>query len=473
MPDSMYDHLFRSPRDSRIFSEDAHLAAMLHFEAALARVEAQLGIIPFAAAERIASCCGIEIIDEAALAEESTASGNLAIPLVKQLTSAVRARSVQAAGYVHWGATSQDIIDTAMMMQLHEHLSLIGETVDSICEVLASLIETHRHTMMTGRTWLQHAVPTSFGLIAAGWLDGFLRHRERLVEMQPRVLVLQFGGAAGTLASLDQDGLQVAAALAQELNLTLPAVPWHTQRDRTAEVAVFHGLLAGSAGKIARDLSLGMQTEIGEFAEPSGEGRGGSSTMPHKRNPVSCAAILSASIRIPGLVSTMLSAMVQEQQRGLGGWHAEWETLPEICTLSFGALEKLAALLAGLEVNPEAMLRNIAATNGLIAAEAVSLMLARYIGRDKAHKLVEGASRRAVAAGISLQDALDQTPEITVHLNGHDLDVAMELGNYLGSSERMIDNVLADFHRVFPSGIMKDDRQDTGSGLDTSSFDVL
>ena len=269
---SAYDHIFRCARSKDIFSEDAHLSAMLRVEAALARSEGRLGIIPSKAAEGIASCCMLERIDRAALAEASASAGNLAIPLVKQLTAMVRAQNADAAGYVHWGATSQDIVDTAMVLQLREHLDLVSSLIDRLCEDLANLTVAHRDTLMVGRTWLQHAVPITFGLKTAGWLDVCLRHRERLLELKPRVLVAQFGGAAGTLASLGTDGVRVAEALAEELALGLPAISWHAHRDRFAEVATFHGLLGGTIGKIARDISLCGQTEISEISEPTAEG---------------------------------------------------------------------------------------------------------------------------------------------------------------------------------------------------------
>lgn len=451
MSDSTYDHFFRSSRDSEVFSEDAHLNAMLRVEAALAVVEAKLGIIPTEAAEAIATCCALEKIDKAALARAGAAAGNLAIPLVKQLTVAVRKVSTEAARYVHWGATSQDILDTALVLQLRSHIDFITEAIENICKALVELIDKHRNTVMAGRTWLQHAVPTTFGLVAAGWLDVLLRHRERLAEMRPRVLVLQFGGAAGTLASLGNDGLRVAEALAREMDLSLPAVPWHSHRDRVAEIAAFHGLLVGSIGKIARDLSLGMQAEVGEFAESSNEGQGVSSTMPQKRNPVTCAVILSTAIRVPGLVSTMLSAMVQEQQRGLGGWQSEWETLPEICMLTLGALEKLESMLVNLEVFPDVMQRNLSLTNGLISAEAVSMEIAKHLGRDEAHQLVQAASREVIAGRGSLRAVLEQTEAVTTHLNSSDLSALTDPTNYLGSSMKMIDSVLVNFRRAFPS----------------------
>ena len=274
------------------------------------------------------------------------------------LTEAVSAEDKDAARFVHWGATSQDVIDTGLVLQLRDVFTLVKRDLGRLSETLVELAKQHRATPVVGRTWMQQALPTTFGLIAAGWLDSILRQRIRLSEIRTRILSLQFGGAVGTLA-----------ALGQELQLELPEIPWHTQRDRIAEVAAFFGLLAGSLGKIARDISLHAQTEIGELSEPDGEGRGGSSTMPHKRNPVTCAVVLAAATRVPGLVSAMFSAMPQEQQRSVGVWHAEWETLPEIVRLSAGALRHLAEMMPHLEVHTERMRQNLDSLGGLVDSQ--------------------------------------------------------------------------------------------------------
>jgi 3-carboxy-cis,cis-muconate cycloisomerase len=442
---SAYDRLFRSPSACRIFSEDAHIEAMLSVEAALVRAEARLGIIPVDAARVIESCCVVGLYDKDSLAIKTPGAGNMAIPLVKQLTLAVRERNPQAAKYVHWGATSQDVIDTAFVLQLRQHFDHVSVLIDRISNDLASLAEKHRRTLVAGRTWLQHAVPITFGLKAAGWLDSFLRYRVRLSELRPRILVLQFGGAAGTLAALGANGTGVASALAEELDLSLPSVPWHANRDRIAEIAVFHGVLMGTIGKIARDLSLEMQPEIGELAEPIIEERGGSSTMPQKRNPVTLAALISSALRVPGLVSTVLSSMVQEHERGLGGWQAEWETVPAICALTLAALERFGEFLPQLEVMPDAMSKNLGVTNGQIVAEAVSMALAAHEGRDKAHVLVAKASRHASQQNIPLLQSLFQSKEITAHLGAAELETLLDPSNYLGSSSEFIDAVLSDW----------------------------
>src|SRR4029077_3069882 len=271
-----------------------------------------------------------ELFDMESLARATALSGNVAIPMVKALTEFVAHSDVQAAAFVHWGATSQDAIDTGLVLQLREALDLIDRDLAHLSASLTRLAAAHKSTLVAGRTWLQQGPPVTFGLKVAGWLDGVDRHLERLNHARTQVSVLQFGGAVGTLAALADRGLDVAAALARDFTLELPELPWHSHRDRLAEVAPSLGLLVGSLGKIARDISLMSQTEIDEVVEPSGPGRGGSSTMPHKRNPVGSAVILAAALRVPALVSTVLTAMVQEHERGMGGWHAEWETLPEI-----------------------------------------------------------------------------------------------------------------------------------------------
>jgi 3-carboxy-cis,cis-muconate cycloisomerase len=291
---------------------------------------------------------------------------------------------------------------------------------------------------------MQHALPTTFGFIVAGWLDAMLRHRQRLAEIRSRALSLQFGGAVGTLAALAGRGPEVAKALAEELQLSLPLAPWHSHRDRMAEVATTLGLLTGTLGKIARDISLHSQTEVAEVCEPADEGRGSSSTMPHKRNPVTCAVVLAAANRVPGLVSTMLVAMVQEEERGLGGWQAEWETLPEIVRLSGGALHHLAQMLPALEVDPERMRQNLDATHGLIFAEAVSTALGDRMGKMPAHMLVEAACTKAREQKRHLLGVLREEPGLRGHLAPADLASLFDVRNYLGSASEFVRRVLAE-----------------------------
>jgi len=435
--------LFAPDEVRAAFSDRACLQGMLDFEAALARAEARVGVIPRKAATVIAACCKAERIDAEALARAAPNGGNLAIPLVKQLTALVGKQNAEAARFVHWGATSQDVIDTGMVLQLRAVLPLIEADLKRLSDALAALAKKHRNTPQVGRTWLQQALPVTFGLKAAGWLDGIERHRARLREIKPRLLVLQFGGAAGTLAALGPKGLKVAEALAKELKLGLPEMPWHGQRDRFAEAATVFGLIVGSLGKMARDVSLLMQTEIGEALEPAGEGRGGSSTMPHKRNPVACAAVLAAASRAPGLVATMLGAMAPEHERGLGGWQAEWVALPELATLAGGAARTMAETMAGLESDTGRMAENLGRTRGLILAEAVQMALGSKIGRSVAHGLIEKASRRSVAEGRKLGEILAADKEVTRHLKPAEIERLLDPKHYLGQAAAMVDRVLA------------------------------
>jgi 3-carboxy-cis,cis-muconate cycloisomerase len=450
-PAISHDDSGAAPAEQRahaLFSRPARLQRMLDFEVALARAEARCGVIPSPAAEVIASCCRAELLDDESLDREACLAGNFAIPLVRQLTQLVAGRDREAAGYVHWGATSQDAIDTGTVLEMRNALNAMEADLRQICGVLAELTARHRATILPGRTWLQHAVPVTFGLKTAGWLDACLRHIERLAGLRDRVLRLQFGGAAGTLASLGEQGDAVAAALAEELSLALPLVPWHTHRDRMAEAGAWCGLVTGTLGKVARDLSLSMQTEVGELLEAGEEGRGGSSTMPQKRNPVAAADVLAAAIRMPGLVSTLLAAMVQEHERALGGWQAEWETLPEIFTLSAHALTRMTEALSEVEVHPEAMAANLDATGGMLLAEAASMTLARSLGRAEAHLLVEAASRQAIAKKKSLREILEESPATACAFSAAQLDSIFDPSRYLGTTQAMIDRVLAHYREL-------------------------
>ena len=428
----------------QIFSDAERVQAILHFEAALARAEATAGIIPVANARAIAAKCRVEHFDLNLIAQEAAHAGNLAIPIAKKLAEAVAKDDKDAARFVHWGATSQDAIDTGVVLQLRQAFELFERDLERLSSTLIGLVEKYRHTPMVARTWLQHALPTTFGFVVAGWLDAILRHRLRLAEIRPRALTLQFGGAVGTLAALGGNGAAVAKALADDLKLGLPSAPWHSHRDRIAEVATTFGLCMGTLGKIARDLSLHAQTEVAELFEPIGEGRGGSSTMPHKRNPVTCAVVLAAAQRSPGLVSTLLSAMVQEEERGLGGWHAEWESLPELVCLVGGALHQLAEMLPGLEVDADRMRENLEITRGLIFAEAVSMALGDRMGKMPARMLVEAACQKARTEKRHLKDVLREEPGLHGHLSPADLESLFEVRNYLGSVEEFTSRVLGE-----------------------------
>jgi 3-carboxy-cis,cis-muconate cycloisomerase len=431
-----------------IFSDQGRLQGMLDFEAALARTEARLGVIPKAAAPAIGAQCRAELFDIEAQARAAALAGNTAIPMVRALTALVGKKDKQAAGYTHWGATSQDAMDTGLVLQLRSAFDSIDADLARLAGGLARLAKKHKRTPMAGRTWLQQAVPITFGLKAAGALSAVERHRARLRELRVRVLVIQFGGAAGTLASLGDRGLDIAKVLAAELKLGVPDIPWHAHRDRVAEVAAMLGLLVGTLGKIAHDVSLMMQTEIGEAIEPMAPGRGNSSTMPHKRNPVGGAVVLAAATKVPALVSVMLAAMVQEHERGLGNWQAEWETLPEICTLSAGALALVTRMIESLEIDTARMRHNLDATHGLILAEAVSAALAPELGREAAHGLIDQACRRAVEQNMPLRDVLAKDAKVGKLLSVTALDRLFDPANYLGVSEQFVERVLASRHRT-------------------------
>ena len=444
----LLDALFTTEEMRAIFSDHGRLQGMLDFEAALARAQAGTGLIPEVAAAAIVAQCRAEAFDVDALASAAAPAGNLAIPLVRELTACVAQHDSEAARYVHWGATSQDAIDTGLVLQLRAALAAIDAELARLSDALASLAQAQAHTVLAGRTWLQQGPPVTLGLKAAGWLSAIERHRQSLAPARAQAATLQFGGAVGTLAALGDRGLEVASTLARELGLALPDVPWHTQRDRLAAVAAALGLLVGTLGKIARDVSLLMQTEVAEAFEPGAPGRGGSSTMPHKRNPVRCAVVLSAATRVPALVGVMLAAMVQEHERGLGGWHAEWETLPEICLLAAGALAQTTAVVAGLRVDARKMAANLEVTHGLIMAEAVSLALAKHMGRQAAHELVEQACAQAARENKRLREVLGSDARVTRHLSGGELDRALDAANYLGEAERLVNNVLASRRRA-------------------------
>jgi 3-carboxy-cis,cis-muconate cycloisomerase len=426
----------------RICDDATTLQHMLDFEAALARAEAAVGVIPGGAVEPIAKACKAEAFDVAALADAATHSGNLAIPLVKALTAQVARTNAEAARYVHWGATSQDVIDTAAMLGLRAGIDVLLADLDRAIQGFAGLAQKHRHTAVVARTWLQHALPMPFGLKLAEYAAALHRSKLRLKRLREETLALQFGGAAGTLAALGGQGLAVSEALARELRLPLPEAPWHTHRDRFAEAASVLAIITGSCGKIARDISLMMQTDVGEAFEPSGEGRGGSSTMPHKRNPVAAASALGAATMAPNLAATIFAAQVQDHERSAGPWHAEWPTLPALMLVTSGALAAIVDLADGLEVDAARMRQNLDATGGLIMAEAVSFALAEQIGKADAHHLVEAASKKAVADKKHLRDVLMSDSKVTAQLDANKLAGLFEPMAYQGASQALIDRLL-------------------------------
>lgn len=431
-----------------IFSDHGRVQGMLDFEAALARAEASSGLIPQAAVQPIANACQAGRYDFAALAQAIVTAGNSAIPLVKALGQQVAAQSAEAERYVHLGATSQDAMDSGLILQLRAAIALLEQDLAQLAATLAVQAERYADTPLAGRTWLQHATPVTLGMKLAGVLGAITRHRQRLAELKPRLLVLQFGGASGSLAALGEQAWPVSEALARELDLQLPEQPWHTQRDRLVEFASLLGLIAGSLGKFGRDLSLLMQTEAAEVFEPAAPGKGDSSTMPHKRNPVSAAVLIGAATRAPGLVATMFSAMPQEHERSLGLWHAEWDTLPELCCLVSGALQQALLLVPGLEVDAARMRANLDLTQGLVLAEAVSIALAQRIGRDAAHHLLEQCCKQAVREGVNLRQVLGANAEVSAQLSVSELDRLLDPALYLGQARRWVERAVAE-HRRF------------------------
>jgi 3-carboxy-cis,cis-muconate cycloisomerase len=442
----LFDAYFTQAAMREIFSDAGRLQGMLDFEAALARAEALVGVIPQSAVAPIEAACRADRYDLEALQQAIMNSGNSAIPLVKALGREIKRESPEAERYVHMGATSQDVMDSGLVLQVRAAFQWLEHNLGALADVLAEQAQRYAETPLAGRTWLQHATPVTLGMKIASWLGAITRHRQRLAELKPRVLVLQFGGASGTLAAVGEKAIPVAEALARELDLHLPEQPWHTQRDRLVEVASLCGLIAGSLGKLGRDISLLMQTEAAEVFEPAGQGRGGSSTMPHKRNPVSAAVLISAATRVPNLIATMFAAMPQEHERSLGLWHAEWDTLPDIFCLTSGALEQALLIAQGLEVDTARMRNNLELTHGLVLAEAVSIALSQRLGREQAHHLVEQCCRRAVEQGSHLREALAQEEAVTAELPADELDRLLDPAHYLGQARTWVARACAEHH---------------------------
>jgi 3-carboxy-cis,cis-muconate cycloisomerase len=437
---TVVDAAFSTDRMRAIFAPQAFVQRMLDFEAALARACARADVIPASASQAIAAACQSAKFDAHALSVAARAAGNRAIPMVAALTAQV---APDARGYVHWGATSQDVLDTALVLQMRDGLALIDADVTRLADALALEARRHRDTPIAGRTLLQQALPVTLGLKLAGTYSAMRRHAARLARAAAGVRVLQFGGAAGTLASLAGAAHDVERALANELQLDVADMPWHTQRDRLVDVAAALGNLIATLGKLARDVSLLAQTEVGEAFEPSAPGRGGSSTLPHKRNPVGCAVALAAATRAPGLVATMMAAAVQEHERGLGDWAAEWDTLPALFELAAGALAAMIEVVEGLDVDAGRMRANLDITQGRILAEAVQMALAAHVGRDTAHALMAEIGKRAARDHRSLRSAIEDEPRVTRWLDAAAIAALMDPINYLGSSAAFVDRALA------------------------------
>ncbi len=435
------DSLSTTPKMAALFSDESMLGAMLAFEVGLARAEANAGVIPAAAVAPIEGAAHAGLYDAGEIAAASLSSGTITIPLVKVFTEKVRAVNPSAAGFVHWGATSQDVADTAIALVLQQAREVFQSDLARLEEALGRLSDANAGTVMLSRTLLQAAVPTTFGLKVAGWLGAVRRDHARLDAAFDEALMLQFGGAGGTLASLGDRGIAVGKALARELSLSLPEAPWHTHRDRPATLMCALGVMTGSLGKMARDISLMMQNEIGEVAEPAAKGRGGSSAMPHKRNPLGCTLTLAAAQRVPGLVSTFLSSMVQEHERAAGGWQSEWTTISSIVQAAGLAVASMAEVAEGLSVDAASMRANLDATRGTIFAERANILLSTKLGREAASSLVE----RALAASAKNRDFVDvlaEMPEVAKALDAATLRDLRSPEAYLGSAEQFRSNLV-------------------------------
>jgi 3-carboxy-cis,cis-muconate cycloisomerase len=437
---AVFRDIFSTEAMRRVFSDENRIQKYLDFEAGLARAQARLGIIPQNACDEIVKHCRVEEIDIAKVKTQTERIGYPVLPVVQQLVGLCRDGLGE---WCHWGATTQDITDSATVMQIREGLALIEQEIDGISDALAGLARKYRDTPMAGRSNLQQAVPITFGYKMATVLAAFERHKQRLAELEARVFVFEFGGAAGTLSSLGKDGLKVQAELAKELGLAQPEIAWHTVRDRIAEVGCFLGLVTGICGKIALDVKLMMQTEVEEVYEPFHEGRGSSSTMPQKRNPISSVYITALTSVVRQHVAALLDAMVEDHERATGPWEIEWIVLPEIFALSAGALAQTRFLLSGLQVDEKKMRANLDITRGLIVSEAVMMGLGPHLGRQYAHDLVYDICRKVIATGRPLLDLLAEDKEIAKHMNRVELAKLVDPANYLGVAGEMVDRVLA------------------------------
>ena len=436
----IFGDMFSDAKMRAVWSDENRTAKYLDIERALAKVQGELGIIPKEAADEIVRNCNLEQIDWAKLKAKTEQIGYPIIAVVNQINANCRDRLGE---YCHWGATTQDITDTAAVLQIREGLALIEADLKDLSASLAKLARTHRNTPVIGRSNLQQATPITFGYKMASILAGIERHRERLQQLKPRVLVGEFGGASGTLSSLATGAMDTQAGLMKELGLGQPLISWHTVRDNFAEVGAFLGLVGGSLGKIAMDVKLMMQTEVAEVFEPFAPGRGSSSTMPQKRNPISCLYIHANISVVRQLAASLMDAMVADHERSTGPWEIEWVALPEIFCLLSGALKQTKFVLEGLEVDAAQMRRNIDLTHGLVMSEAVMMGLGPYLGREVAHDLVYDICRDALKQQRPLIDLLAEHPQINPHVTRAQLESFCDPMNNLGQAGVMVDRVLA------------------------------
>jgi 3-carboxy-cis,cis-muconate cycloisomerase len=436
---AIFGNIFSTDAMRAVWSDENRTQKYLDIEAALARVQARLEIIPQDAADEIVKNCTLDKIDMAKLRAQTERIGYPVLGVVSQLNALCRNKLGE---YCHWGATTQDITDTATVLQIREALVLVDEDLTAISAALADLARRYRDTPMIGRSNLQQAVPITFGYKMAGLLSAVERHRERLEQLRPRVLMGEFAGASGTLASIEHGAMETQEGLMAELGLAQPVIAWHTIRDTIAEVGCFLGLVGGTLGKVSMDVKLMMQTEVGEVYEPYAHGRGSSSTMPQKRNPISSCYIHAGISVVRQHTAALLDAMVADHERSTGPWEIEWISLPESFCLLAGALKQTRSVLSGLEVDAERMRANLEMTNGLVMSEAVMMGLGPYLGREYAHDLVYDICREAIRQNRPLLDLLAETPDIAKHLDRAELAKLCDPANYLGQSGVMVDRVL-------------------------------
>lgn len=445
MPATLFDSpyyadQFSTPAMRALFSDEGRFQSWLDFEAALARAEAACEVIPAEAAEAITAAAVLDNLDPAAMKVIYEKVGFAIVPLVKQLTAAC---PDHAARYVHWGATTQDVLDTGLVLQMRQGLAMIEAELDGVIAALVTLARDHRDTPQAGRTFQQHAVPITFGYKAAGWLDEALRHRARLADIKTRAFAVQYGGAVGTLAPLREKGPAVRAALARELDLRDPDITWHTGRDSLAEVIFWLGLVGGLLGRIGTEVAMLMRSEVSEVREPYVPGRGASSAMPQKRNPIACPQIIAIANRMRALVPQMMESQIQEHERGIAAMPVEWMVIPEAFLLASGALAHARPMLEGLDVDVENMRRTLDSGGGLIMSEAVMSGLAPKLGRGTAHEVVTGAAASAIDTGRHLRDALLENETVMAEFDTDAIDHLLDPGNYTGSCGAMVDAVLA------------------------------
>jgi 3-carboxy-cis,cis-muconate cycloisomerase len=422
-----------------VLDDRTRLQRMLNFEVALARAEAAVGAIPASVTEPIAQACRAERYDINALAAQSVTSGNIAIPLVRALTAEVAKTDAEAARYVHWGASSQDVIDTALVLDLRDAIDALLADLNRAIDGFVMLAGRHRRNAAVARTLLQQALPIPFGLKVSGYASALARSRERLRRLRREALALQFGGAAGSLAELGERGLTVSERLAALLDLPMPDAPWHGHGDRFAEIAAAVAILAGTCGKIARDITLLMQTEVAEAFEPASEDRNGTSALARKSEPAATAVALAAAMVTPNLLASIVAGQAQEHERGVGGSQAQGYAFVNLLIMTSGALGAIGDLSQTLEIDVERMRKNLEITNGLILADAVMMMLAAKIGKPEAQKLVAEACQKAISDKRHLNDILREDMRVGAHITVGELARLFELMGYQGAAQTIID----------------------------------